>query len=119
MTYEQAKEIENKIRLILFGQIAPTYQSIIMDVFVVPNMWVLAKAVYRERLNYAGFPFLPEDNCTLVASFTDNSLEAVKDVVMQDYKSLPKGDEILELVRNLPDMLDPTQERAREQRKSR
>jgi hypothetical protein len=108
------KALSKKVAPILFGQICPTYNKIITDVFDTPNMWILAKAVYRERLHYAGFPLLPGDTLTLVLAFNDHSLEAVKDVVLADYKHLPLGEDILELVRNLPDMLDPTQERERE-----
>lgn len=111
------KELCKKVAPILFGQICPSYNKIITDVFVTPNMWILAKSVYRERLNYAGFPLLQNDTLTLVLAFNDHTLEAVKDVVLQDYKHLPLGDDILELVRNLPDMLDPTQERERERLK--
>ena len=112
------KELCKKIAPLLFGQICPTYNKIIVDVFVTPNMWVLAKAVYRERLHYAGIPtYLDKDTLTLVLAFNDHSLESVKDVITQDYKSLPRGEEILELVRNLPDMLDPTQELEREKQK--
>ena len=112
------KELADKLRLFMFGQVSPTYNKIITDVFVVPDMWVLAKLVYKERLHYSGFPFLPSDTLTLVLAFNDNSLKAVKDVVMEDYQSFPKGEEILELVRNLPDMTDPTQELEREKQKS-
>lgn len=115
--HSTVKELCKKIAPLLFGQICPTYNKIITDVFVTPNMWILAKAVYRERLHYAGFPLLATDTLTLVLAFNDHSLESVKDVVTQDYKHLPKGDEIYELVRNLPDMTDPTQERERERLK--
>lgn len=111
------KELCRKVAPLLFGQICPTYNKIITDVFYTPNMWILAKAVYRERLHYAGFPLLDSDMLTLVLAFNDHSLESVKDVVTQDYKHLPLGDEIYELVRNLPDMIDPTQERERERLK--
>lgn len=114
--YKSIKELSDNLRLLMFGQISPTYNKIIMDVFVVPNMWILAKSVYRDRLHYAGFPFLETDVLTLVLAFNDNSLKAVKDVVIKDYQSLPKGEEILELVRNLPEMLDPTQELEREKK---
>lgn len=109
------KELYEKISPLLYGQICPTYNKIIIDVFVTPNMWILAKAVYRERLNYAGFPFLATDVLTLVLAFNGHELKSVKDVLTQDYKHLPKGEEIYELVRNLPDMLDPTKELEREQ----
>jgi hypothetical protein len=115
---KEANELADKVRAALVGQVPPTYDKIIRDVFVVLDMLILAKFVYRERLNSAGFPFLPTDNLTLILSFEDHTLEPVKEMVIQDYESLSKGKEILELVRNLPDMTDPTQEREREQQKS-
>jgi hypothetical protein len=112
--HAEIKELCKKIAPILVWQKAPTYNRIIADVFVTPNMWILAKDVRRQRQYHAGYPFLINDDLTIVLEFNDHTLEAVKDVVKQDYETLPLGKEILELVRNLPDMLDPTQERERE-----
>ena len=115
--HHDIKELCKRVAPLLFGQICPSYNKIITDVFFTPNVWILAKSVYRERLHYAGFPLLESDILTLVLAFNDHSLKSVKSVVMDDYQSLPLGEEILELVRNLPDMLDPTQELEREKLK--
>jgi hypothetical protein len=116
---QKAKELADKLRAVLTGQLPPSYPGkIIMDVFVVPDMLILAKLVYRERLNYCGFPFLPADNLTMMLAFDDHTLKSVKEVVSQDYKSLPLGEQILELIHNLPDMTDPTKELERDQQQS-
>lgn len=78
-------------------------------------MLILSKMVYRERLYYNAFPILPSDTLTLALALDGHTVDIVKDIVEKDHKSFPNGDAILELVHGLPDMLDPTQEREREQ----
>jgi hypothetical protein len=102
---EEAQRRAAILRARLVGQISNTYNSIIFDVFVVPNQWFLAKSVYRERKNYAGFPFKEWDDLTIITELTNDQLEPVKDIVLQD-----GYDDLKELVYDLPDMIGSKEE---------
>ncbi len=101
--FAKATHLADQIREKLVGHISITYKGIVTDVFVSPPLWHLAETVYKERKVYCNdFPLKDWNELTLIASFSDHHLEEVKNLVIKD-----KREDLLSLVKDLPNMYDP------------